>query len=292
VIPVTLPPDEAQGTVKQPTRGKRGKGRTQKPAAPPHRIFTPAQGRLEPDTAVLHYPYRRGAIYVVRTAPQHPSTLILPPGMVTAVPPVLDTSQETGQWDVGYAPMMLDDDLQEAIVLRPRYTTGQATTPILTKTGERLLVRLQVQEQPGDLMVTWDIPQGNSKKLEPQTLQAPSIDLARLHTQYRLEPGKQPVNWLPVEIYDDAKLTVIRFAESLEFTAAPVLFALTADGKQTVPLEYTTYSVPGHPEKGEFYLTRGLHSRLQLRDGRGGIATIIREPSPAPGYKETTHAVR
>ena len=75
-------------------------------------------------------------------------------------------------------------------------------------------------------------------------------------------------------MYDDGQVTVIRFAEALTYTTAPVLSV--PEGKRTLPMEYTVYAVPDHPEKGEFYLTRGLYPRLQLRDGRGGVVTITR----------------
>jgi hypothetical protein len=68
------------------------------------------------------------------------------------------------------------------------------------------------------------------------------------------------------------------------------LLALSEDSKRPMPIEYTTYAVPDHPEKGEFYLTKGLYPRLQLRDSLGGIVTIIRQPTPAPAYEGVHHA--
>ena len=90
--------------------------------------------------------------------------------------------------------------------------------------------------------------------------------------------------------YDDARYTVIRFPSGLAHTSAPALFAVDTDGQKPLPVEYTTYAVPGKPEHGEFYVTRGLYPWLQLRDGAGGMVTIVRLPQPGLVYKEQAHA--
>jgi len=121
---------------------------------------------------------------------------------------------------------------------------------------------------------------------------SPKIDLSRLHTQYRIERGRQPVAWAPVEVYDDARVTVVRFQEDLGYTAAPVLMAVTPDSKKTLPLEYVAYQVPEHPEKGLFYVTKGIYPRLRLLDGQQGHVDIVRLPPPASPYVEQPHATR
>jgi hypothetical protein len=94
---------------------------------------------------------------------------------------------------------------------------------------------------------------------------------------------------MPAEVYDDSNYTVLRWRESLSYTSAPILMAVSADGKKTIPLEYTTYQVPGEKDKGLFYITRGIYPRLQLRDGSGGVVTIVRQPTPAPLYSHVDH---
>jgi type IV secretory pathway VirB9-like protein len=274
----TLPPPAAVPVVFEPP--KRGKGRRIRPTtlhdggdpvstAERGSLLTPSRGGYADATsAVLRYPYRTGAVYLITTAPTHPTTLLLPPGLRLAVPPSLDPES----WDVGFAEMGKEDERQEAILLRPATAGLEATTPLLTKSGHLLLCRLKSQDKPAVLAVTWELPivkvvtpgapVKEARSAGPGAVKAPQIDVARLHTQYRIEPGTGAVNWVPVEAYDDGTVTVIRWAESLTYTAAPILTALAPGGKKTVPLEYTTYSVPGHPEKGEFYVTRGLYPRV------------------------------
>jgi type IV secretory pathway VirB9-like protein len=298
-----VPPPDAVPVVFEPPRGRRGKhaARVRRPSDP---ITTAEQGSLltpnhggyaQSTSALLRYPYRTGAVYEVKVGVTHPVTLLLPPGLQIAGPPSLPTDQNDPKaWDVGFAEMGTGPERQEAITLRPASAGVEATTPLLTKSGHMFLIRLKSQEAPGVLMVTWELPL--MKVLTPPgttttTPKGPAIDLARLHTQYRIAPGKTAVNWTPAEIYDDANMTVIRFTESLRYTAAPILTAVGPGGK-AIPVEYTTYAVPNQPAKGEFYLTRGIYPRLQLRDGNGGLVTLVRLPTPPPAYEEATAHAR
>ncbi len=154
---VTLPPPEA---VHIPQEDKRpaGKGRPQGPlrtdpvtAAEQGSLLTPSRGGYaETTSAVLRYPYRLGAVYVITTSPNHPTTLLLPPGLRLASPPSLDPDA----WDVGFAEMGDGAERQEAIILRPTTAGLEATTPLLTKSGHLLLCRLKSQEKAAVLAVT------------------------------------------------------------------------------------------------------------------------------------------
>jgi type IV secretory pathway VirB9-like protein len=296
---VQVPPSDAVPTLVEKPRGRQGKGARHREDDPTTQaghgsLLTPSRGGFADNTSsILRYPYRTGAVYLITSSPAHATTLLLPPGLRIAANPVLDPEH----WDVGFAEMGEEGARQEAIIVRPATPGLEATTPLLTKSGHLFLIRLRSQEKPGVLAATWELPlvqiltatgQGSQEK---PAASGPKIDLARLHTQYKIEPGKQPVNWTPVEVYDDAKVTVVRFAESLEYTAAPVLMAVTPDGKQTLPLEYVTYAVPGHKEKGEFYLTKGIYPRLRLLDGQQGTVDLVRLPTPAPTYAEQSHAI-
>jgi hypothetical protein len=228
-----------------------------------------------------------GAIYQVPVGVNHPVTFLFPLTLHLSAPPILDKDQ----WGVVRVVTGKEDTYQDKLSIRPFYTGLDATTPLMFDTGQFFLVQLKSQDASGTLAVTWEMPptvqpQANAKlvKLPPAGPQPPKIALDRLHIQYKLEPGKVSVSWFPAEAYDDGNITVIRFAESLKFTSSPILTAV--EGKRTVPVEYTVFAVPDHPEKGEFYVTRGLYPRLQLRDGKGGIVTIIRLPTPEPTYTE------
>lgn len=293
---VTLPPPEAVPMLFEP-HGKAGTRpprprRTDNPVSAAERgaLLTPSRGGYADATsAILRFPYKVGAVYLITSSPAHPTTVLLPIGLRLAVPPSLSE-----EWDVGFAESGTGEERQEAIIVRPTVAGLEATTPLLTKSGHLLLCRLKSQEKAAVLAVTWELPLVQvvtAAGSAPAAPKGPVIHLARLHTQYTIEPGKVPVNWMPAEVYDDGNVSVVRFTE-LKHTAAPALFALGPDGTKPLPLEYTTYAVPGHPEKGEFYVTRGLYARLQLRDGAGGVVTIIRLPTPEPPYTEVRHETR
>lgn len=286
ISPVDLPPEDAV-SVPHPTRRK-GKNRIKTESS----LEIPPTGTSKDGSVVVTYPYKKGAVYSLTVGVTHPITLFLPFQLHIAATPVLDT--EDGKvWKVGYAKSGKEETYQEKIIVRPVQAGLNATTPILFDTGHFFFVRFLSQDKSGTLAATWELPEGSlppvpSKvvKLQPQGQQPPKIALDRLHIQYKIVMGKTKVSWLPVEAYDDGNLTVIRFAESLKFTSAPVLVA--PQGKRTIPIEYTVFAVPNHPERGEFYVTRGLYPKLQLRDGNGGIVTIIRLPSPQPQFVEKT----
>lgn len=292
---VTLPPPEAVPTPQAPpaaTRGKRPGGHDPIRQAEQASLLTPSRSGFADNTsAILRYPYRTGAVYVVATSPAHATTLVLPPGLHLSTPLVLDP----GQWDVGYAKMDENEEQQEAVIVRPSVPGLEATTPLVTKSGHLFLLRLKSQDTPGVLAATWELPLvkvviGGEGETGRKAL-APTIDVSRLHTHYSLtRTSPHPLGWMPVEAYDDGRVTVVRFAESLSYTSAPVLMGVSPDGKDVVPLEYTTYQVPGHPERGEFYLTRGIYPRLRLLDAAKGSVDIVRLPLPAPTYEGTAHA--
>jgi type IV secretory pathway VirB9-like protein len=299
---VQLPPPEAQPRLVEPPapserprpRGRQGDPITQ---AEHGSLLTASRASFAENTsAILRYPYKTGAVYEILTSPAHATTLLLPPGIRLAAPPVLDSEA----FDVGFAEMNGDSaERQEAIMLRATVPGLEVTTPLLTTSGHLFLLRIKSREQKAMLAVTWELPlvkvltTGTKvSAASSNTLGSPTIDLARLHTQYAMEPGPQPVAWAPVEVYDDAHVTVVRFQEDLGYTAAPVLMAGTSDSKKTVPLEYVAYQVPGHPEKGLFYVTKGIYPRLRLLDGQHGRVDIVRLPTPPPAYVEQSHATR
>lgn len=294
--PVTVPPVEALPTV-VPRLHKPGQPiRDRVAEAAEGSMLTPWRGGFADNTsALLRYPYKTGAVYVVPTSPNHPTTLLLPPGLTLATAPVLDDAQ----WLSGGGTIDEGDSLQQAIIVCPKSEGLETTMPLLTKSGHLFLVRLKSQAAPGVLAVTWELPllhvltDSRTPDTTRATETAPKIDLSRLHTQYKFEvQSKHSVPWMPVEAYDDGRLTVIRFAESLEYTSAPVLMAVSADGKKVLPLEYVTYQVPGRKDKGEFYLTKGLYPRLRLLDATKGTVDIVRLPTPQPAYEETRHGAR
>lgn len=278
ISPVDLPPPDAR-PVEKPRRGKR-------PVRPPETLAT-VQGSTPPGSDIFTFPYRRGGVYRVTVSPSNPVALLLPQPLHLAQPPVLDQKQDSPTaWDIGWSTSGKDESYQEILTLRPTLPGTRATTPLIFKSGHVFTLDLVSQTKPGHLTVTWQLPDfpqpGETLPMQavkfippPPVQKPPKLDLDHLNIHYTFEPGKGPIPWMPAEAYDDGLLTVIRFPRRLTNLSAPIL--VVPQGKKTLPLEYTTYAVPDQPEKGEFYITRGVYPMLQLRDSNGATVTIHRE---------------
>jgi hypothetical protein len=279
ISPVDLPPTDAVEVPRIPT--KKGK--------------KVQSGRTEEGSTISKYPYSFGAIYKIPVGITYPVAIMFPPLWIPSTTPLLhavDEEKRPAEWTVGYGHTGKDATYQAIWYVRPNFLALDATTPVMFEGGQFMTLHFTSQDKRGVLAVAWEGPETQPApkpvdtpvKPLPVGVRPPKIALDRLHIQYKIEGGKTRVPWMPVEAYDDGNLTVIRFAESLKFTSAPVLAAL--EGKRTLPIEYTVFAVPDHPEKGEFFVARGLYKRFQLRDGKGGIVTITRLPTPEPTYTE------
>ena len=114
---VTLPPPEAVPVVFDPRR-RHVTRLPRDPITTAERgsLLTPTHGGYAQSTsALLRYPYRMGAVYLVTVGVTHPVTLLLPPGLKLASPPALDPEA----WDVGFAEVGKEDERQEAVIIRP-----------------------------------------------------------------------------------------------------------------------------------------------------------------------------
>lgn len=296
---VTVPPADAIASLAPPPAPVPGKRRraSADPVEQATRasLVTPRPEHFGAGTmAMQRFAYRIGAVYQITVSPTAACALVLPTGLRIADKLNLDEKQ----WEVRYVESGEDDERQEYLVVRPVEAGLEATVPLIAQTGHLFLLRFISRVKPGVLAVTWELPflpvrPHSSTTKPPQDIQAPKINLARLHVQYRIETDrKHPVSWVPAEVYDDSAVSVVRFAHPLDYTAAPVLMAVSVDGKQTLPVEYVTYNVPGHPEHGEFYVTKGIYPRLRLLDGQHGTVDLVRLPTPAPAYVEERHETR
>lgn len=250
------------------------------------RVSPTRQGYADGKSAVQRYPYLPGRIYDIYLAPNAPTTIFLPVGERLAATPTLNPDA----WDVGVAEMGEGPTHQEAIILRPVAAGQDGTTPLLTRSGKVFFCRLRSFETTAMIAVAWEMPSVKLLNLTgqeraPHTMRAPTIDVSRLHMAYRIEPSKGGTAFTPVSVYDDGQRTVLRFQEALSYTKAPGVFASHGDGSPGV-VQFSTYEVPGSPDKGFFYLIDGLWPRLELKGSDGAVVTITRQPTQPPPFTE------
>jgi type IV secretion system protein VirB9 len=252
------------------------------------RMAPSRRGYANGHSSLQRYPYRPGTLYEIYSSPNHPTTILLPPGERLAAAPTLNPNA----WDVGVAEMGSDSARQEAVIVRPVAPGLKATTPLLTQSGRVFFCRLRSFHNTSMVAVTWDVPQGIGLPGQPGTSSTPSmalpsppaVDVTRLHTAYAVEPVKGNPPWLPLAVYDDGSKTVIRFRESLRYTNAPAVFVRHADGSPGV-VDFTPYDVPDAPEKGAYYLVQGLWPSLELRGGAGQVVRITRTTGQPRPYR-------
>jgi type IV secretion system protein VirB9 len=248
------------------------------------RMAPSRRGYANGQSSLQRYPYMPGKLYEIYSSPNHPTTILLPPGERLAAAPTLNPDA----WDVGVAEMGSDSTRQEAVIVRPVAPGLEATTPLLTQSGRVFFCRLRSFQHTSMVAVTWDVPQGIRLPVAARTAGAlpspPAVDVARLHTAYAVEAVKGNPPWMPLAVYDDGSKTVIQFKESLRYTNAPAVFVRTADGSPGV-VEFTPYEVPDAPEKGAYYLVQGLWPQLELRGSEGQVVRIKRQTGQAARYR-------
>lgn len=296
---VTPTPQELQAVGTRPPRTSRP-SRTEHPetvvtaANTGSRMAPTKQGYAEGQSGVQRYPYLPGKVYDIYSSPNHPTTIILPPGERLAAPPTLNPEQ----WQVGVAEMEGEGLRQEALIIRPLAAGQEATTPLLTQSGRAFFCHLRSFERTSMVAVTWDIPRltmpgidgmaartdAVKRAAEAPSRQDPQVDLTRLHTAYAIEKASGNPPWVPLAVYDDGNKTFIRFKEPLTYTAAPAVFVRHADGAAGV-VQFSPYTVPNAPEKGAYYIVQGLWPQLELKGGDDQVVRITRLTGQAKPYK-------
>jgi type IV secretion system protein VirB9 len=236
-------------------------------------------------SAMLRYPYVPGKLYVIHSAPQHPTTILLPPGDRLAAPPTLNPEQ----WVVAVAELADGGQRTEAVIVRPVQAGLTATTPLLTQSGRVFFCRVQSFETTSMVAVTWNVPQLRMPPAPRVPLASPTpaprrpdpqVDHTPLFNGYRVEPQGTIPPWLPTQVYDDGSKTIIRFKHPLTYTVAPAVFVRHADGKAGVA-DFT-------PGEG-YYIVQGLWPQLLLK-GTDDLA--VRITRLAVGNPGAEHGLR
>jgi type IV secretion system protein VirB9 len=273
---VLIPPPEELQAFQAPAGPPEPPAQVIEHANAQSRVRPSRQGYAQGHSAMQRYPYRPGALYEIYSSPQHPTTIILPPGERLAVNPTLNPDA----WVVAVVEMGTDAQRQEAVIVRPVAPQLEATTPLLTQSGQTFFCRLRSFVNTSMVAVTWEMPAAMGGQLGAFPAQAPgmrppAVDVSRLHTAYTMQSLNGTPPWMPLSVYDDGRRTFIRFKELLSFTMAPAVFARHADGTPGL-VDFAPYEAPEAPEKGMYYIVQGLWPQLDLRGEDGQRVRITR----------------
>ena len=111
--------------------------------------------------AEQRYIYQPGKVYLVISSPNHPTSLLMPPGERLAAAPIVNQctqesespGTETGCWVVGTTEMGSETTRQELVILRPTKAGLESTMPLFTSSGLAFYVRLRSQDEMGMIAV-------------------------------------------------------------------------------------------------------------------------------------------
>jgi type IV secretory pathway VirB9-like protein len=193
----------------------------------------------------------------------------------------------TQEWEVAYGKNGAEGSRRETVAVRPVVAPLTARGLLVLQSGFALHLKLQAQERPGMLSVTWDVPE---KPQRPEMEQSPDqkpplFDNAKAYPGYTIaldKKAKQPPAWLPDAALDDGKNTLIRFRGSLDGLRVPVVQGLQQNGKPAL-VQSRLYV---RPEHGAWLYVQGVWSGLTLQDPAGIRVTVSRQ-TPQEG---ATHA--
>lgn len=275
---VSLPPPKPEKVIKQ---------------ANTQALVTPSMaGYREGRTVTQHYPYVPGQMYEIYSAPNHPTTIVLPPGEYLAMSPDIDTENS---WDVTLGEMGEGLNYQQFVKIRPVKAGLDFTTSFVMQSGLILPCRLRSFAQTSMVVVTWTVPRraiamapGNPRQrasglgARPRTDSTPKVDPARLHTAYSITATKGNPPWMPLSVYDDGTKTVITFREGLGYTQAPAPFATDTEGKLNL-VQFIPYTQEGG---ATIYIVQGLWPKLELKGDGGSVVTILRQTGRPEPYRE------
>lgn len=236
------------------------------------------EGYAHMASSIQRYIYRTGVIFDVFISPQSPTSILLPPGERLSAVPMLNPDA----FDVAVLESGEGMQRMEVILIRPVQVMPDVMLQLFTQSGLSFFCRLRSFPSTAMVAVAWQVPTHRPRLFpvadeNPRNgFKPPQVDISRLHTGYTFAYDTERVPaWVPERVYDDGKQTLIKFREPLEYTSAPVLFAVDAKDK-TELVQFTHYAVPEQPEKGAYYIVVGIHPILELR-GQGLALRMIRQ---------------
>jgi type IV secretion system protein VirB9 len=243
----------------------------------PHEVIDAAQAsaKVGPKpgayvNAIQVYPFARGALYQVYTAPEQVTDIALQQGETL----ISVSSGDTERWILGDTLSGSGETEQVHILVKPT-ESGLSTNLVITTTKRTYHAELTSYRETYMAAVSWRYPRedfiqlskSRSEAVPSPVVSAPtsretrastpaglSIDL--LNFRYQIE-GDDP-HWRPLQAFDDGQKVYIQFPARLDQGEAPPLFVVGDEGDT----QLVNYRV-----KGRYYIVDRLFARAELRLG-------------------------
>ena len=253
--------------------------------------------------AICHFIFEPGKLYTIPTHPSAATRLYFPVGDRVVTAPLInlckDDDAAKGQcWEQISGRKGPDGAQQDILAFRPvTPDTPAVITGVDLESGDSIYFRLVVGKTPM-LGVTWDMPRtrrvdGPSQVRFASHHASPALDvppppcagtgmrmpieLAQLHTAYKIEP-KGPVGFLPTQVFDDGRKTLVKFRQL--GGNMPVVFVYKPSGERAL-VYFTPYKVPGDPSQGVWYVIDQIWATFELA-GTDGQSVLITRLKDAP----------
>lgn len=221
--------------------------------------------------AIQVYPFARGALYQVYTAPEQVTDIALQAGEKL----ISVSAGDTERWILGDTVSGEGDTERVHILVKP-VESGLTTNLIITTTARTYRAELTSYRETYMAAVSWRYPREElislSKTRKPASkhsvgsaalsadkdrLPVPTgLSVDALNFRYRVE-GDKP-HWRPLRAFDDGRKVYIQFPARIDQGEAPPLFAVGTEGDS----QLVNYRV-----KGRYYVVDRLFARAELRLG-------------------------
>lgn len=221
-----------------------------------------ASAAIEPSTAnymnaIQIYPYTRGALYQVYTAPEQVTDIALQPGEEL----MSVSAGDTVRWVLGDTVSGAGDQAQVHILVKP-IQPGLKTNLIITTSRRAYHLELHAFRETYMAAVSWRysdqaLVQRKATRPTIEAERAPQgLQLDRLRFRYEIS-GDKP-HWRPTRVFDDGRKVYIQFPARLEQGEAPPLFVVGRDGKS----QLVNYRM-----RDNYYVVDRLFALAELRLG-------------------------
>ena len=221
--------------------------------------------------AIQVYPFARGALYQIYTAPEQVTDIALQAGEKL----ISVSAGDTERWILGDTISGEGDTERVHILVKP-VESGLTTNLIITTTARTYRAELTSYRKTYMAAVSWRYPREElislSKTRKPAGKSSVSsaflqsgedrlpistgLSVNALNFRYRVE-GDKP-HWRPLRAFDDGRKVYIQFPARIDQGEAPPLFAVGTEGDS----QLVNYRV-----KGRYYVVDRLFARAELRLG-------------------------
>ena len=224
------------------------------------------EAKIEPTregyiNAIQVYPYTKGALYQLYTAPRQVSDIALQRGeKIVAV-----SAGDTVRWIIGDTVSGEGDAAQAHVLVKP-IKAGLKTNLVILTNRRTYHLELTSATETYLASVSWHYPHDSLIALQRKNKIAHSkadqvidrnVKVDKLRFRYAISGDNPP--WRPVRVFDDTHKVYIQFPARLDQGEAPPLFVVGANGEK----QLVNYRV-----RGRTYIVDRLFAAAELRLGK------------------------